>query len=193
MIKKEKNWFNLIRSAGSSSKGGGEGGSFGIGKNAPFAASKMRTVFYSTLNTDKEYIFQGVAMLVSHTGADGTVVQPVGYLGGDNGISVRKRDMIPEIFLRSKLGTDILILGFDAREQWQDDLVYSVLDNFWPAIEFGDLEVIVGDQKINRQVLPELLDQFSKRDDYLAHLYYDAYKNPTTQQPTMSFLISQNH
>ena len=36
-----KNWYNLIRCAGSSPKGGGEGGSFGIGKNAPFAASRM--------------------------------------------------------------------------------------------------------------------------------------------------------
>ncbi len=50
------NWYNLVRCSGSSFKGGGEGGSFGIGKNAPFAASALRTVFYSTLNTDKGQI-----------------------------------------------------------------------------------------------------------------------------------------
>src|ERR1700723_321397 len=43
---REKNWYNLIRSSGSSSKTGDEGGSFGIGKNAPFAASQLRTVLY---------------------------------------------------------------------------------------------------------------------------------------------------
>jgi len=63
---RSQNWYNLIRCAGSSSKGGGEGGSFGIGKNAPFAASQLRTVLYSTFNTDEEHIFQGVATLVSH-------------------------------------------------------------------------------------------------------------------------------
>ena len=44
---KEGNWFNLVRSSGSSSKGGSAGGSFGIGKHAPFAASSLQTVLFS--------------------------------------------------------------------------------------------------------------------------------------------------
>lgn len=185
---REKNWYNLIRSAGSSSKGGGEGGSFGIGKNAPFAASKMRTVFYSTYNTDKEHIFQGVAMLVSHNGSDGSVVQPVGYLGAENGHSVRKKDLVPKAFLRNEFGTDITVVGFDARENWRDQLIYSVLDNFWLAIEFGQLEVVVGDEHITKQNLSDLLRKFgSEFDDgeFTAHLYYDAYTNPS--HPTLNF------
>lgn len=183
---REKNWFNLIRSAGSSSKGGGEGGSFGIGKNAPFAASNMRTVLYSTFNNDKEYIFQGVAMLVTHIGAEGSIVQPVGYLGADGGRSVRKKDDVPKSFVRKELGTDITIVGFDARDNWRDELIYSVLDNFWLAIEFGHLEVVVGDELINKQNLPALLNKFSSDDrEFTAHLYFDAYKNPS--HPTLNY------
>ena len=76
---RKKEFYNLVRSAGSSSKSGDEGGSFGIGKNAPFAASQMRTVLYSTYNKDKEHIFIGVAMLVSHE-ADGSKRQQTGFL-----------------------------------------------------------------------------------------------------------------
>jgi hypothetical protein len=173
---RKENWYNLIRSAGSSSKTGSEGGSFGIGKNAPFAASKMRTVLYSTYNKDKEHIFQGVAMLVSHELPDGTKLQPTGYLGGRGGASIRDKGDIPEKFLRSKMGTDIIVLGFPKEKSWQNDLVYSVLENFWPAIDLGDLEVTVGDQEISAKNLGELLISFSGQEDFTAHMYYKAFK-----------------
>src|SRR5205823_11838743 len=83
---KKQEFYNLVRCAGASSKTGDEGGSFGLGKNAPFAASQMRTVLYSTYNEDKEHIFIGVATLVSHEA--GTVtLQPTGYLGEKGGAS----------------------------------------------------------------------------------------------------------
>src|SRR5581483_7492180 len=97
---RSKDWYNLIRSAGSSSKGGGEGGSFGIGKNAPFAASQVRTVLYSTFNVNGEHVFQGVATLVSHNHPDGGVSQPTGFLGATNGASVRTLSQIPARFRR---------------------------------------------------------------------------------------------
>lgn len=145
-----KNWYNLIRCAGSSSKGGGEGGSFGIGKNAPFAASQLRTVLYSTLNTSDEHIFQGVSTLVSHIHPNGGIAQPTGYLGGPNGASIRAKNKIPKKFIRTEYGTDLIVLGFSKTDNWQKDLIYSVLDNFWPAIHFGDLEVEVGGAAINK-------------------------------------------
>ena len=45
-------WCNLTKSSGASDKSGSNGGSFGIGKFAPYACSSLRTVFYST--SDKE-------------------------------------------------------------------------------------------------------------------------------------------
>ena len=44
-------WCNLTKSTGASDKSGSNGGSFGIGKYAPFACSMLRTVFYSTNET----------------------------------------------------------------------------------------------------------------------------------------------
>ena len=174
-----KNWYHLIRCAGSSSKWGGEGGSFGIGKNAPFAASCLRTVLYSTLNTDGEHAFQGVSTLVSHKLPDGATAQPTGFLGGDRGESIRVPGHVPHKFRRTEHGLDIVTLEYQAAPSWQNDLIYSVLDNFWPAIDFGDLVVTVGDQTIDRSNLPKLLASFSGQEEFTAHLFYQAYKCPS--------------
>jgi hypothetical protein len=176
---RKNNWYHLIRCAGSSSKWSGEGGSFGIGKNAPFAASRLRTVLYSTLNSEGEHAFQGVSTLVSHKLTRGVTAQPTGFLGGRQGESIRVSQQIPPRFRRAERGLDIVALGYPASDSWQNDLVYSVLDNFWPAIDFGDLVVTVGSQEIHRSNLPNLLESFSGQEDFTAHLFYQAFKSPT--------------
>lgn len=180
---RSKNWYNLIRCAGSSSKGGGEGGSFGIGKNAPFAASQLRTVLYSTFNTDEEHVFQGVATLVSHNHPQGGISQPTGFLGGQNGASIRSMANVPPTFRRLQHGTDIIVLGFPATENWQNDLLYSVLDNCWPAIHFGDLEVKVGDITVKKDNLQTLLETFSSQEGFTANLIFQAFTAPTHKFP----------
>jgi len=172
------NWYHLVRSAGSSSKWGGEGGSFGIGKNAPFAASNLRAVFYSTMTSDRKRAFQGVATLVSHKKRRGMTAQPTGFLGTDSGASVRVSNDIPREFRRAECGLDIIILEYPAAATWQNDLMYSVLDNFWPAIDIGDLVVTVGDQTIEKSNLPTLLEAFSGQDGFNAHHYYKAHIAP---------------
>ncbi len=174
-----KNWYSLIRCSGSSSKYGGEGGSYGIGKNAPFAASNLRTVLYSTKTTDGGQAFVGMARLVTHEGSDGFKAQPVGYLGGSDGQSVRNRRAIPSLFRRSKEGTDVIILGFKAEDNWEDELRLSVLENFWPAILFNELKVQIGDQTISKGNLGELLESSSGEEDFTAHEYYQSYQSAT--------------
>lgn len=174
---RDNDWYNLIRCAGSSSKNEDEGGSFGIGKNAPFAASLMRTVLYSTYNKDKEHAFQGVATLVTHNLPNGSIAQATGFLGGARGQSVREREEIPARFLRVKTGTDIIVLGFPESSDWEKDLTYSVLDNFWPAIEWEHLVVRVGKQEISRKNLLDMVERFSSESDFTAHQYYRAYKD----------------
>jgi len=195
-----KNWYHLIRCAGSSSKWGGEGGSFGIGKNAPFAASSLRTVFYSTKTADDDNAFQGVSTLVSHILPDGSTAQPTGFLGGEHGQSIRVPGHIPHEFRRTERGLDIVALEYPAAPTWQNDLMYSVLDNFWPAIDFGDLVVTVGDKTIDRSNLPRLLNAFSGQEDFTAHFFYQAYKSPTrhfeehlpTIQECSLFLVAED-
>ena len=76
-------WHNLIKAVGVSEKGTGKGGSFGIGKAAPFACSGIRTVFYSTLDKEGVRAFQGVARLVTHRSPlrKGQATQDTGYFG----------------------------------------------------------------------------------------------------------------
>lgn len=176
---RRQNWYHLIRCAGSSSKWGGEGGSFGIGKNAPFAASRLRTVFYSTETTDGCPAFQGVSTLVSHKLPGGSTAQPTGFLGGEHGESIRVPGHIPHEFRRTEPGLDIVALEYPASKTWKNDLIHSVLDNFWPAIDFGDLVATVDDQTIDRTNLSKFLDAFSGQEGFTAHLFYQAYKSPT--------------
>lgn len=176
---RSQNWYHLIRCAGSSSKWGGEGGSFGIGKNAPFAASRLRTVFYSTKTDGNCVAFQGVSTLVSHELSCGSIAQPTGFLGVSDGQSIRCLEQIPSAFRREECGLDMIVLEYPATPSWENDLVYSVLDNFWPAIDFGDLVVTVGSQRIGRDNLSQLMNEFSVQEDFTAHQFYQAYKSPT--------------
>ena len=65
--KNEKSpWRGLTHSDGVSYKNEDSGGSYGIGKNAPFVCSQIRTVFYNTYAKDGEKAFQGIARLMTH-------------------------------------------------------------------------------------------------------------------------------
>jgi hypothetical protein len=177
---KKGNWYNLIRCAGASAKASGEGGSYGIGKKAPFAASLMRTVLYSTKSIDGESAFIGVFDGATFELPGKAKAQGLGFLGGAKGSSIRAISQIPKEFRRSEHGTDLYILGFPKSEDWEHDLVYSVLDNFWPAIHFGDLEVKVGKVQISKKTLPKLLDKYSSDSGkFTAHLSFKAYTSPT--------------
>ena len=75
----------LVKSSGKSNKSTEtSGGSFGIGKNATFAVSDLRTVFYSTVYDTSEgrrHAFQGKVQLVSHQDSESIQRTAKGYLG----------------------------------------------------------------------------------------------------------------
>ena len=152
-------WFNLVRSTGASSKSGGEGGSFGIGKGAPFASSDIRTVFYSTKNEKAISAFQGKAELVSFEDESGDAKRGVGSYGVGHG-SVREPKLIPNGFWRQVQGTDIIIAGYKITNDWIEDLLKSILRNFWYAIHCKDLEVEVEEHEITFQTLSEYLIKY---------------------------------
>ena len=66
-------WSNLVKSSGVSDDRDTSGGSFGIGKSAPFACSELRTVIYSTRDTEGCCATQGVARLISFKTPDGEI------------------------------------------------------------------------------------------------------------------------
>lgn len=153
---KQKPWYKLVRQRGSSSKSEGEGGSFGIGKGAPFAASDLRVVFYSTLNENGVQIFQGIAEIISHE-RKGDPKRGSGSLGYEGYQSIRSKNSIPDFFQRSEIGTDVIIAGFKVVEDWAEILAKSVLRNFWFAVYKEELEVIIDDIKVNKSTLEQLL------------------------------------
>lgn len=141
-----KPWCQLTRSVGISTKMGGQGGTFGIGKGAPFVASKLRTVYYLTLNGERETIFMGKCRISSYEDQSSSLHDGVGNFGAsaDGCVqSIRDEKLIPGIFKkRTETGTDIYIAAYDSRENnWQHEMVVSVLENFWAAIYFEDLVV----------------------------------------------------
>jgi len=94
---------------------------------------------------------------------------------------VRNKDQIPKAFQRDEPGTDVYALGYQADADWRDQLVYSVLDNFWPAVHHGDLTVTVADVTVSKRTLPALLQQYGKNHkEFDAHLYHRAYTDPAT-------------
>jgi len=166
---KKGGWYSLVRSTGNSSKASGEGGSFGIGKGAPFAASNLRIVFYATKNDAAVSIFQGKAELVSFKDEDSDIKRGVGSYGFSQN-SVRDIAHIPECFWRKKQGTDIIVAGYKVTNDWIEDLIKSILRNFWYAIFNQDLIVEVEGKKISKKNLQEyLVDYFSKEPfkDYI--------------------------
>ncbi|MDP3758481.1 MAG: hypothetical protein Q8Q86_02080 [Candidatus Daviesbacteria bacterium] len=172
-------WYRLVRVVGTSSPKGAGGGSFGIGKGAPFAGSLIRTVFYSSVNSSKQPVFQGVARLSSHYDEENDVRQGVGFYGIEGYKAIRESKIIPDLFERKDLGTDIFIMGHKSDEDWRAKLIRSVLHNFWLAILCGDLEVVIknGDEvMISKENLKEVLEKWEAED---AGYFFEAVTNST--------------
>jgi hypothetical protein len=178
-------WFNLVKSVGSTNKTAGQGGSFGIGKGAPFAASTLRTCFYSTFNDRSQTVFQGVAKLVSHAGPDGKVRRGEGSYGMAQQASIRNRSQIEEAMVRKQRGLDIYVMGYKVQDDWQEKLTLSVLRNFWLAILDAELTVRIDGQEISQATVDELLVKHFKNEPYADSIkpqgnpleYFKAYKN----------------
>ena len=147
-----KHWRTLVKMQGASFKAEleGAGGSFGIGKYAPFAVSALRTVFYWTCyeeggrNLER---FQGKCVLMSHQ-HDGEEVQGTGFYGLRDGCA-EMTTSIPDCFRltmqrsRPILGTSLAIAGFMEARDWRKRVASSVIENFFYAIDRGHLKVLI--------------------------------------------------
>jgi len=183
-------WYRLVRVIGTSSPKGAGGGTFGIGKGAPFAGSLIRTVFYSSVNKNMEPVFQGVARLSSHYDEKNDVRQGIGFYGIEGYKAIRESKLIPDLFERRDLGTDIFIMGHKSDEDWKASLIRSVLHNFWLAIFCGDLEVVIkngAEVLISKENLKEVMEKWEAED---AQYFFESVVNPTQKfaSPELSHL-----
>lgn len=173
-------WFGLVRSRGVSVNDETSAGAFGIGKDAPLAASQFRTVIYSSRTKEGDVALQGICRLATHE-VDGSQTQGTGFIGnyintGHRFAAIRKASEIPSIFHREKPGLDVWIVGFQGdTDNWEDPFVAAALRNFWPAIHFERLKLRVGQKRITRQFLPGLMDRFRREESVKeAYPYFQA-------------------
>lgn len=152
------NWHNLVMSSGVSDKNAQAGGSFGIGKNATFACSHLHTVFYSTLDSENNEAFEGVANLISVTKPElNDYTQGIGYFAANS-----KHQPLPNQasfdtgFKRENSGTDIYIPGVKFEiEEFKEGIISGVLNNFLYAIFTETLIVKVNNMLLSRETLHE--------------------------------------
>ncbi|MDD5320748.1 MAG: hypothetical protein PHD43_09095 [Methylococcales bacterium] len=152
-------FFAFMKAKGQSRKGNDTAtGSYGIGKFAPYAVSKIRTIFISTVYQEDSGVYtqltQGKSILMSHD-RDGKRKQGVGFWGirekcqPVSGVSPDFPKWIQRTNSKADLpaskGSKLTVLGFDAAKNWQAHLAVSVAENFFGAISDGKLIVVVDD------------------------------------------------
>lgn len=150
-------WEAMTNSVGHSVKpnrGVGILGSFGLGKHAPFAATPLQTVLYSTCyeNTNNDggqsKRFIGRSILVTYFDENGIQHSRDGYLG-DRYNPLKNQD-IPDLFQMNTPGTRVWIPGYRAEinedgQTWEDRALNAAVDNFFFAIVHGKLELLIGE------------------------------------------------
>ena len=138
-------WSHLVRQKGASNKTNGQGGSHGVGKFAPYSFTAVRTVLYSTKNKKGETAFQGKTLLTSFI-ENNTVMLNQGVFG-DSSTSdyqaIFDMEDVPEVFRRSKYGTDVIAVAFDYDEDWMEQIALSVLQYCFYTLYTGALDVTI--------------------------------------------------
>jgi hypothetical protein len=177
-------WCNLTKSSGTSDKAGTAGGSFGIGKFAPFACSDFRTVFYSTLDSESVEAYQGISRITSFRNeVNNEITVGVGYYGADDNLPSPTQLNLDPSFQRGKeqTGTDIFIAGFKYyTTDWKTDIIASILDGFLYAIIRGALVVRVDDVTISKDTLPELIVEYQSSLVENADKYFTVFNSKDT-------------
>lgn len=170
-------WSSLIREAGSSNKGDSSGGSFGIGKSAPFANSKIRTLFYESLDSNGFTSHIGVANIMSFKkNVNETTVGAGYYTKDEHSTAIPGFLGLDSNFNRTETGTDIYIAAFEQQENWQEAIRHSILFNFFITIHQQKLIVHIENEIISHKNLGSLIAELDESKEEFRHLksYYEA-------------------
>jgi len=197
----DSKWDRLVKSEGFSDNPTTSGGSFGIGKNAAFACSKLHTVFYSTLDSTGLVASQGVSKLSSCELDNGNITQGTGYFGmvkeiehGVNLDRMQSQLYIDDSFTeRNNPGTDIYVLGFDDKnksneivgdenEGWVIDIAASIIDNYFVSILDNKLIVKINDMVLNSETISEKFNYIYTNNMELFNQYTIDYFNILTTE-----------
>lgn len=183
---RKREWHKLVKSVGVSGKASMAGGTFGIGKHAPFACSELRTVFYFTKDNEGTEAFQGVSKLVTHEKADEEICQATGYFGIIEGnkpiINQNGFRKLGSFLTRNEIGSDIFVAGFKNDDNWDRKIIKSTLENFFPAVFNNDLIVRAGGKKLNSGNMPSVIEDYLDDEDFFCQDYYSALTSRTRKE-----------
>lgn len=176
-IRTSSNWNNLVKNTGVSDKNSTDGGSFGIGKWAAFACSRIYTVFYSTISNDNLKAYQGVARLSSYADETGDITQGIGYYGNKEGLkNISNVILLDKSFSRDKTGTDLFIMAFDDRDvRWKIKIVASIIDNFMFSIYSNNLIIKIGDITLDKNNIMAISEKILEENKDLFNEYTSNY------------------
>ncbi len=188
-------WYDLLKSEGSSSKGGTQGGSFGIGKNATFANSVLRTVIYSTYDKQGIKGYEGVAKLATVFKENKRYSSKCYYGNIKDGKSIAIEGLLPfPNYTRDEYGTDIYVLGFEEDDFWKIRMIKSILSDFIIPIHNKNLEVDMNGEIIEKNTLGQLYDKYidfcnNNRNKSVANEFLSAknYYEILTSEDTLEF------
>ncbi len=173
---KSKGYYSFMKSDGTSVKPSTtSGGSYGIGKNAPFALSDFRTIFVLTRYKDGSgkirQLVQGKCIFISHGNPENYTNE--GYWGIKSGFSPIENDVseIPSWMTdpfgegaKTDTGTTIFIVGFNGENKWEQRITGFILQNFFAAIQKDLLIADVAEYKIDSSTITNLFNDKDIRD-----------------------------
>lgn len=169
---RNKAWHSLIKSRGHSNKNMDSGGSFGIGKAAPFTCSGLRTVFYAS-KVDNVYSYIGVARLVSHKNDEGDLTVGTGYYSETDKLRAILEPFEIAGYSRKENGTDIFIIGYDGNSNLRKLIVETTLKNFFITIYKKKLIVKYKDIEINSGNLGQYIAELDDNTYFDLKTYYE--------------------
>ena len=154
-------FLNFVENIGlSSDKGAGSQGSFGFGKGAYFSLSPISTVLVSSVDVDDNPIFEGVTKITTHLDKNGEKLSSVGFYDNQGSKPIRNTNEIPLPFRRYQTGTDFIIAGYHDDTVDEEQMIKSVLNNFWFAILDDKLVVDIFGKSINSGNLFTITKQY---------------------------------
>ena len=165
-------WVGLVKSTGVNVKSSDvAAGSYGIGKAAAFVNSDLQTVFYRTKDLEGNIAAQGVANLMAFSdesyGDDDPVRRATGFYGNpQKNVPVERIEELDDIYKRNDVGTDIFIPGFhwvtQGSKSWVEIMIGEILENFLMSIHYGQLCVLIENQRIDKNHLNTVIARNQK-------------------------------
>jgi hypothetical protein len=173
-------WIGLVMASGvNATTDDAAGGAFGIGKSAPFVLSKLRTVFYYTLESEfsqERFIGTSILQTLDMPDLDQSQRsrQNVGHFGMSSGEAFESPLIDSEVpgWVRADRngheagpGTSVMIPGVDPKmtvDEFFDSVVVAVVGNLYASVKFGKLEITLGNTNrpaIDAQSIDGYLDK----------------------------------